>query len=470
VPGAGDVAIFDGTSSKAAVTTANVSVGGVVVTAAYAGSITQGAGRTITVGASGWVQDGAAFVGSAASVTVNGPFTLTGGAYTSTTGTLSVSGAFTIGAGTFSHNGGTLRVTGPAAPVDVAGSLTVWNLVLAHNNATSKTLDPADLLVADGTLTLTNGRWDGGELRARGPISATSGFDGGNATLRIDGSADQLFTGTATTTAGELPNLVIDKPSGTLTLAGTIRVLSGGWSYVAGTLDPGSSTVVFDSGSLLAGSHSLANVVLRGSGAKSIAAGETLTVSGTLNLVDGTWDGGTLAAHGPLTQAATFDGGSGTLRIDGSADQLFTGSATAAAGALPALVIDKPSGTPGLTCDLGSLASGESATIDLLVSFDAAGTHILEASVSLPSGAVDPDATGDTAAMSVAVSAPEEPPPAPSPSPSPGSSPRPVGTDELPDTSGPPGEQAISAAMAWLALAGLVLAAIAGRRAALSRR
>ena len=112
VPGAGDVAIFDGTSSKAAVTTANVNVGGVVISAAYAGSITQGAGRTITVGASGWVQDGAAFVGSAASVTVNGPLTLTGGAYTSTTGTLSVSGAFTIGAGTFSHNGGTLRSPG----------------------------------------------------------------------------------------------------------------------------------------------------------------------------------------------------------------------------------------------------------------------------------------------------------------------------------------------------------------------
>ena len=258
--------------------------------------------------------------------------------------------------------------------------------MLAHNNATSKTLDPADLLVVDGTVMLTNGRWDGGELRARGPISATSGFDGGGATLRIDGSTDQLFTGTATATTGELPNLVIDKPSGTLTLAGTIRVLSGGWNYVAGALDPASSTVVFDSGSLLAGSHSLANVVLRGSGAKSIGAGETLTVTGALTLVDGTWDGGTLAAHGDLTQTATFDGGSGSLRIDGSADQLFTGSATAAAGALPALVIDKPSGTLTLAGTIrtardwtylgGALDAGTSSVVF-------AGAHTISGSHSL---------------------------------------------------------------------------------------
>ncbi len=473
-PGAGDVAVFDGTGSKPALVNANINVGGVQVTAAYTGSITQGAGRSITVGAAGWVQGGATFTGSAAAVTINGPLTLTGGTYLSTSGTLSVSGDLALGGGTFSHNSGTLRFTGAAAAVDVPGSLTVWNLVLAHNNATPKTLDPADALVVDGLLTLTNGTWEGGELRAHGPIAAASGFDGGAATLRIDGSGDQLFTGSATTaagalpnlvidkssgtltlagtvrtardwtylagsldpgtssvvfagaqtisgshslagvefrgasvktlapgttlvvtglltltdgdldgatlaargnivatstfdgetatlridgsgdqlltgsatvSAGELPNLVIDKPSGTLTLAGTIRVVSGGWTYLAGTLDPGTSTVVFDSGSLLSGSHSLANVALRGTGSKGIGAGETLTVTGTLSLVDGTWDTGTLAAHGNLTQAATADGGTGVLRIDGSVDQLFTGSATTAAGALPNLVIDKSSGT-----------------------------------------------------------------------------------------------------------------------------
>ena len=123
----------------------------------------------------------------------------------------------------------------------------------------------------------------------------------------------------------------------------------------------------------------------------------------------------------------------------------------------------------GLSCALGSLASGENASVDLLVSFDAAGTHLLEASVSLPSGAVDPDAAGDTTAMSVVVTAREEPPPPPSPSPSPGSSPRPGGTGELPDTAGAPGGLAISL-VACLAFAGLLLAVVAGRRSASSRR
>ncbi|HEY6608857.1 MAG TPA: hypothetical protein VI277_06640, partial [Candidatus Limnocylindria bacterium] len=204
--------MFDGTNAKVAVVNANINVGGIQVTAAYVGSITQGAGRTITVGASGWDQAGSSFAGSAAAITINGPFSLSGGSFTSTTGILSVAGAFTHGAGTFAHNGGTLRLIGAAAAVDLPGTLTIWNLALAHNNAVSKTLDPADTLVVDGTLTLTNGLWEGGELRARGPIAATSGFDGGDGTLRIDGSGDQLMTGTATVSAGELPNLVIDKP------------------------------------------------------------------------------------------------------------------------------------------------------------------------------------------------------------------------------------------------------------------
>ena len=198
-------------------------------------------------------------------------------------------------------------------------------------------------------------RSTGDTVAARGPIAATSGFDGGDGTLRIDGGGDQLVTGTATVSAGELPNLVIDKPGGTLSLAGTIRVATGGWTYFGGALDPGTSTVSFDSGSLIAGSHALANVVLRGSGAKTLPAGETLTVGGLLTLTDGTWDGGTLLAAGDITQASGFDGGSGVLLIGGSGDQLFTGSANSTTGQLPAVVIDKPGGTLSLAGTIRTL-------------------------------------------------------------------------------------------------------------------
>jgi hypothetical protein len=196
----------------------------------------------------------------------------------------------------------------------------------------------------DGLLTLTDGTLIGGIIAAHGPIAATVGFDGGSGTLRIDGPADQLLTGTATISAGQLPNTVIDKPSGTLSLAGTIRTIED-WTYLAGALDATGSTVSFDAGSVLAGSHTLANVVLRGAGSVTMAPGDALTVAGLLTLTNGTWDGGTLLAAGDLSQASGFDGGTGTLRIGGAGAQLFTGSATSTTGQLPAVVIDKASGT-----------------------------------------------------------------------------------------------------------------------------
>ena len=55
--------------------------------------------------------------------------------------------------------------------------------------------------------------------------------------------------------------MVIDKPSGTLSLAGTIRS-GNGWTYTAGTVDPGTSTVVF-AGGTVSGSHALNAVDFR---------------------------------------------------------------------------------------------------------------------------------------------------------------------------------------------------------------
>ena len=339
VPGAADVAVFDGTSSKPAVINANISVAGVQVSAAYAGSITQGAGRTVTVGASGWSQAGAAFIGSAAAITVNGPFTLGGGAYTATSGILSVAGDFTHTAGTFAHNGGTLRFIGAASAIDLPGSLSVWNLGLAQNNLVAKTLAAGDQLVVDGLLTLTNGTWEGGELHARGDIAATSGFDGGTATLRINGAANQLLTGSATTTVGALPNLVIDKTGGTLTLAGTIRTLRD-WTYLGGLLNAGTSTLILaGTETLTTGGAPLNRLEVRG-GTATLSG--TLTLASALNVVAGTFDldantvdiGGALTVAGTLiadgsqlhvagnvTSTGSFQAGSGMLVLDGSAAQ-----------------------------------------------------------------------------------------------------------------------------------------------------
>jgi hypothetical protein len=386
VPGAADVAFFDATSPKAVLMNVNVNVAGIDIGAAYGGTITQGAGRSVTIGASGWSMAGGAFVGSASAITVNGPWSQTGGAYTSTSGTLSVAGSVTQTGGAFVHNGGTLRLTGTASGIDVPGSLVVWNLTLAQGGLVAKTLALGDALVVDGLLTLTNGTWEGGELQARGGINQAAGFDGGGGTLRIDGIGDQLFTGSASASAGALPNVIIAKPSGTLTLAGTIRTLSD-WTYLGGGLDAGTSSLVFGGAQTINGSHTLANVELRGANVKDLAPGTTLVVAGLLRLTDGFLDGDALRSQGDIIQAAGFDGGTATLRIDGSGDQLFTGSAAAGAGALPNVVIEKPSGkvslagtirvsNRGWSYDSGMLDPGAS-----LVIFDSgtliSGSHAL---------------------------------------------------------------------------------------------
>ena len=208
-----------------------------------------------------------------------------------------------------------------------------------------------------GTLTLTDGNIATGTVAAQGPISQASTFDSGTGTLLINGTADQTFTGASTTAAGNLPNLVIDKPSGTLTLVGTIRT-GRSWTYTAGTLDPGTSTVVF-AGTLTMTGATHSDVVFNGAGSTyTVAAGTTLTFD-TLTLTDGNIATGTVAAQGAINQAATFDSGTGTLLFNGTADQTFTGASTTAAGNLPNLVIDKPSGTLTLA---GTIRTGRSWT------------------------------------------------------------------------------------------------------------
>ncbi len=73
VPGVGDVASFKGAACSGvncnANITTNISVLGVDIDVAYAGTISQGTGHTITIGASGWVQAGGTFAGGDSNMT-----------------------------------------------------------------------------------------------------------------------------------------------------------------------------------------------------------------------------------------------------------------------------------------------------------------------------------------------------------------------------------------------------------------
>ena len=341
VPGAADVASFDGTSAKPATMNVAVTINGLTIAAAYGGTITQSA--AVTIGATGFSLAGASFAGGSAAMTVNGPFTISGGTFTATSGALSIAGNLTHTAGgTFNANGGTVALITGAATVDVASSETFNDL---RFTAGTKTVAAGDSLVVSGALTLTAGAINTGTVEAQGAVSQASTFGGGTGTLLIDGSGAQALTGAATTAAGSLPQVTINKPSGTLTLAGTIRT-SSNWTYTGGTLDPGTSLVVF-AGGTVSGSHTLNALDFRAT--TTIAAGTTLTAAGSLTLSAGNLNTGTVAARGDIAATLGYGGGTGTLLVNGSAAQSLTDAATTAAGNIPLLNINKPSGTLTLT-------------------------------------------------------------------------------------------------------------------------
>ncbi|MEX0709901.1 MAG: hypothetical protein WD116_01710, partial [Chloroflexota bacterium] len=203
-------------------------------------------------------------------------------------------------------------------------------------------------LTVPGLLTLTDGNLNGGTIEALGDISLLAGFDGETGTILIAGTGDQAWTGSANTTTSDLADVVIDKPSGTLFLVGTVRMNTASWTWLNGSIDPGASTIYFDSTVTISGTHSLFDVYLSG-GTHTVAAGDTLTALGALTLDNGTINGGTIAGAGDITQLSTFDGGTGMLAITGGATQTFTGSATTAAGTLPDLEINKSGGAVTLS-------------------------------------------------------------------------------------------------------------------------
>ncbi|MDP2990549.1 MAG: hypothetical protein Q8O57_08300, partial [Kiritimatiellota bacterium] len=112
VPGATDMAIFDGNGTGNCDIDANISVLGLRMEAGYTGTNTQSAAWTITTGTNGLIVSNGVFLGGAGNITVGTAdasyFTLAGGRFRSTTNVFLVRSGFTISGGTFEHNNGTV--------------------------------------------------------------------------------------------------------------------------------------------------------------------------------------------------------------------------------------------------------------------------------------------------------------------------------------------------------------------------
>ncbi len=224
----------------------------------------------------------------------------------------------TVDASGMSFNNVTLNL-GAGGDLSVIGTMDVNGNLLIQGSTTST--------LASGTMTV------GGNL-----TTTNSGFSGGG-TIVLDGTGNQTFSGT-----GQVGNVSIQKSAGTLTLSGTIYVV-GDWQHQFGTVNAGSSTVVFQGSdqTVDASAMSFYNVTF------NLGTGGDLTVVGTLDVnrdlriqgsTTSTLTGGNVTVARNLTTVNTGFSGTGTIVLDGAGSQTFSGN-----GQVGNVTIQKSAGT-----------------------------------------------------------------------------------------------------------------------------
>jgi hypothetical protein len=402
VPGSGDRAIFDDTTNNTSCTLdTTVNVAGILITNAYSGTITQSAG--ITVGASGWAQASGTFAGGSQAIAINGAFTLSGGTFTGTSGTMTMKGNWAHTAGSFSHNNGTVTFDGNSSTYSIAvpGTETFYNLTATCFAYITLELNGNTLVVA-GTFTDNAGAnfsnpviLNNGTIEAWGNVVATTapnvldwrGGSGGTATLVMKGTADQSLT----SSLGHLCNLVVDKPSGTVTCSGELIIgsftltngtftstpgkmwVKGNWSHTAGTFNHNNGTVEFYCGNRTAQPYSVSVPSPETFNNLSVSSGENLALNlnGNTLVVLGTFannggvnefnpdkfDNGTLELRGNMVIAVNTAAGTAAVKVTGSGTQTYTTSGGVPPGGT--WTVDKSGGAFSLLKDLSLTASGQ---------------------------------------------------------------------------------------------------------------
>lgn len=365
-PGSSNVALFKGSacSSNCSPTIgASININGVRMNSDYAGTITQSAGKTITVGMGGWVQLAGAFVGSSSgdAITIgDSNLVVNGGSFTSTSGALSFgdgnqyySLTLTIGSSaTFSHHGGSFTMNGPCASHSVSTGSATFNHVTINGACPTYNFNGGTMNIA-GNLTIPNiaygGNFNSGTLAVGGNVTVTGpNQNGGSMVIQLTGNASGQTVGAVN--GGNITNLTISAGTNPVTLSGTVKISNAYVVNSVGTFTSTGSTLVFAGGwaphTLTPGSVTYNNISFSPSyGAVYDLGGGTLNMSGDLNLnygdsgSDDTINSGTIAVGGNVT--ATGPGG-----FTGSAIVSLTGNAsgqtvtTVSGGGIPGLSIN----------------------------------------------------------------------------------------------------------------------------------
>ena len=183
---------------------------------------------------------------------------------------------------------------------DITGTHTLGNVRFHSQGDRTQTITAGDSLTVTGTTTISGGGnddldLDGGDVLAQGDvvITNTGNGGGGTATITMNGAGAQALTGPGTAGDGKLPNLTVDKSSGSVTLTGH--------PTVAGTLTLTQGELAHDTGA----ANSL---TVEGGTAVTVAAAGTWTNYSTFT--------STITLGGSVSNAGSidFDATLGTLR------------------------------------------------------------------------------------------------------------------------------------------------------------
>ena len=244
LPASSDVAVFDttqhygstfGTNANATID-APCDVAGISL-ASYTGHVTQTAGMSLTVGASGFSQASGTFTAND-SILVSDSFSLSGGTLTAPPSgkTFAVSGNFAVASGsTFTHNAGTVTFDASAGTQTFNSGGKPFNAI-THSGAGTLQL-VSNTLTTNSTFTNSAGTFDiNGRTANLATLRLTGGLvkdttavgsitSSGNYDVRA-GAISAILTGTAS---------MLKTTSGTVTLSGG-NGFSGGLTIQSGTV------------------------------------------------------------------------------------------------------------------------------------------------------------------------------------------------------------------------------------------
>ncbi|MCB0343256.1 MAG: DUF2341 domain-containing protein [Bdellovibrionales bacterium] len=315
-PNGSQKAIFDGTctSNCDATIGSTTSLGGLHLNEGYSGTITQGVGVDLTVGALGYMQAGGSFIGSSDAgddlnvYTYSTPnIIISGGTFRAPRGIFTIRYGFVVSAvANFVHNNGLLRTVGDCGCSYARGRIELNGDPLYNfdDNRSWGFSDHIGTTVVEGDYIFNLGGYGTrGNIELHGDLTVLAQSNSyALSSITLAGSGDQ----TITHTAGAFPRytFIINKPSGNVVLASNL------------TMTDASQTVNLLSGQILLGGYTWSiagNLVLGASQTVDLGGGSLSTK--TLNLNSGSivdLNGGTLTVNGSPVVAGPYGSGSVT--------------------------------------------------------------------------------------------------------------------------------------------------------------